>query len=69
MLVPPPDLPTLPSASCRMQAARVLLLPTWDWVSPMHQITMLGRFSAMTRATRSTWSGVTPVIRSTSSGV
>ncbi len=52
-----------------MEAARVLLLPIVDWVRPMHHITVDGRFSAIVRATRSTWLAATPVTRSVSSGV
>jgi hypothetical protein len=42
MLVPPPLLPMLPSASCSMHEARTIALPMVCWVWPMHQTMVLG---------------------------
>ena len=69
MLVPPPAVPMLPRASCKIQYARVLLLPLVCCVPPMHQMTVPGRLLANVRATRSSWLPGAPVTRSTSSGV
>ena len=48
---PPPETPTLPSASCRMQEARTMALPMVCWVWPMHHTSVDGRFLAIISAT------------------
>ena len=69
MFVPPPDTPTLPSASCNMHDARTIALPIVCWVWPMHQTIVDGRFFAIVSATRDTVASGTPQASSTLSGV
>jgi hypothetical protein len=69
MFVPPPDTPTLPSASCRMHDARTIALPMVCWVWPMHQTMVDGRFLAIISAIFNTVASGTPQTSSTLSGV
>ena len=69
MLAPPPLTPTLPSASCRMHDARTIALPIVCWVWPMHQTSVLGRFSAIVLAALKTVASSTPQASCTLSGV
>ena len=52
-----------------MQEARTIALPMVCWVWPMHQTTVLGRFSARVLATLSTVASSTPQASCTLSGV
>ncbi|MDT4837343.1 hypothetical protein FQZ97_710730 [compost metagenome] len=67
--MPPPLLPTLPSASCRMHDARTMALPMECCVWPMHQTMVAGLASASILATLNIWSSLTPQASSTLSGV
>ena len=59
----------LPSTNCKIDAARGFDDPTEDWVNPIHQTKVPGRFSASIWATFRVWSAGIPDTRSTSSGV
>ena len=52
-----------------MHEARTIALPVVCWVWPMHQTTVLGRFSAIILATLKTVASSTPHTSSTLSGV
>src|SRR5712692_6083475 len=54
MLQPPPERPTLPSASIRMFEARTTALALLCWVWPIAQMMKPGRFSASVFATAKT---------------
>ncbi|MCY1517427.1 hypothetical protein D9M68_521080 [compost metagenome] len=67
--MPPPEVPTLPSASCRMHEARTMALPMLCCVWPMHHTTVPGRCSCSMVATFTTCASFTPQASSTLSGV
>src|SRR6266853_2049537 len=69
MLQPPPERPTLPSASIRMLLARTTAFPVVCWVWPIAQMMNPGRFSASVLATWKTSASGTPVTSVTLSGV
>ena len=69
MLVPPPERPTLPSASISTALARTMALPLVCCVWPIAQMMKPGRFSARIFATSYISASGTPVTSSTACGV
>jgi hypothetical protein len=69
MFAPPPAMPMLPRASCRMQEARTKALPVVCCVCPMHQMIVEGLFLAMVSAAVYTSPSETPQTSVTLSGV